>query len=112
MARCTAEGSYDHYEDWNKYPSIDIPLGLGLDGQLPPGKLGSCRLTVAAQWMLHCGGKLRADMVKADHPKWNLDKWNGWVARLKEIHEGGIADAKVKAAVEKALAGVVDAEAL
>lgn len=108
VARCTAQGFYDSYEDWSKYPGVDIPLGLGLDGELPPGRLGSCRLMVAAQWILHCGAKVRADMAQADQPRWNLDRWNGWVARLREIGEGGIEDVKVRAAVEKALAAMVD----
>lgn len=63
---------------------------------------------VAAQWILHCGAKVRADMARVDQPRWNLDRWNGWVARLREIGEGGIEDVKVRAAVEKALATIVD----
>lgn len=110
LARCTAEGFYDHYEARYKFPSVDIPLGLGLgldDGELPRGELGSCRLMVAAQWILHCGGRLRADMAESGSAHWNLDKWDCWVARLREMLERGVEDVKVKAAVEKALAVMV-----
>lgn len=111
MARCTAEGFYDQFEDWNKYPGVDIPAGLGLEGGRapgelppPPGRPRSCRLMVAALWLLHCGAKVRADMAMTDNAKWNLDRWNSWVTKIREAVEGGIEDAKVKAAVEKALA--------
>ncbi|ROW11478.1 hypothetical protein VMCG_01147 [Cytospora schulzeri] len=111
LARCTAQGFYDDDSSLYKDASVDIPLGLGLEGESSPGKLGSCRLMVSLQWILHCGDKIRDNMIQSDKPKWNMGKWDQWVAKLKEIEEGGIEDAKVKAAAEKVLAGLVSTDA-
>jgi hypothetical protein len=105
FARVIAAGLFDGYDDWAKYPSVDIPIGLGLSNKWDqgPALLRECRILVATQYLTGIGSMLHADMVEANVERWSKAVWDTWRDKLREIEEEeGLSD-KVKSEVSQAL---------
>lgn len=103
LARCTAAGIYDHYDDRFKYPSVDIPLAL--EERLPTEELlRECRLMVAALWIFHAARAIYDDLVAVDKEEWNVKKWSLWETRLKEVEHDPAAGSKLKSILGQTLA--------
>ncbi|KAL0934637.1 uncharacterized protein CTRU02_211436 [Colletotrichum truncatum] len=95
LARCTAAGLYDHYEDGFKYPCTDVPLGLEKDPAAQPLVTGT-RVLVAALWITHAAGRIRQSLADVNIDKWNPQKWDTWRARLLDIKLKGIPNLEVE----------------
>jgi hypothetical protein len=102
LARCTAAGMYDHFDDRFKYPSIDLALAL----EAPPAAKTApreTRILVAALWVLYAGRGIYNDLIRVDKPVWNLSKWRKWEVELREVvSDGGLGD-EVRSVVGRAL---------
>jgi hypothetical protein len=103
LARCTAAGIYDHYDDRFKCPSVDISLAL--EETLPTEELlRECRLMVAALWIFHAARAIYDDLVAVDKEEWNVKKWSLWETRLRVVENDPAAGSKLKSILGQMLA--------
>lgn len=82
------------------YPSIDIPAGLEKEDVI--GVKRTCRIMVAAQYLLLATRPIHEDLSKVITEGWGLEKWQLWAKRLKEIADKDGIDPEVISAVKEA----------
>lgn len=94
LARCLAVG-LDHKSSFLNCSFVDIENGLKED---VGGTTGSCRVMVAAQFILLTTESLYKELSKSK----DLGKWQHWAKRFKEIADKGDLSPEVHAAVDEA----------
>ncbi|EFQ35691.1 hypothetical protein CGRA01v4_06066 [Colletotrichum graminicola] len=105
LARCIQSGRNDCFENWSKYPRVDIPKGL--EENHDEGPRGDCLQLVAVEYLLLAGEKLHDNMI-GRHPdgsekrQLGLRKWKIWAGKLQEIEEGLKADFDLVQAAKRA----------
>ncbi|WYZ36950.1 hypothetical protein EsH8_II_000456 [Colletotrichum jinshuiense] len=105
LARCIQSGRNDSFENWSKYPGVDIPKGLEENHDQGPRR--KYLLLAALQYLLLAGEKLHSEFISR-HPdgsekrRWGLGKWQLWAGKLQEIAGGQETDADVRQDAEKA----------
>lgn len=92
-----------------KHPRVDIPIGLGLEGEVGVSGdialtklLQDCKLMVSAQFILIAGEAIKAD-IDADPCKgWDDEAWKIWASKFLEATTWDNVQKKTKVASKEA----------
>ncbi|KDN66824.1 hypothetical protein CSUB01_03007 [Colletotrichum sublineola] len=113
LARCIQSGRNDCFENWDKYPGVDIRKGLEETHEKGPRR--DCLQLVAIQYLLLAGEKLHGEMIVrhadgAEKRQWGLGKWQLWAEKLQDIEEGQEEDFDLGQAAKRARQMMVSLE--
>ncbi|KAK1996129.1 hypothetical protein LX36DRAFT_671966 [Colletotrichum falcatum] len=106
-------GRNDCFENWPKYPRVDISKGL--EENHDEGPRSDCLQLVAAEYLLLAGEKLHGNMI-GRHPDGSekrqrgLGHWKLWAGKLQDIEKGPKADSDLGQAAKRARRVMVSLE--
>ncbi|KAK1969656.1 hypothetical protein LY78DRAFT_653834 [Colletotrichum sublineola] len=113
LARCIQSGRNDCFENWSKYPKVEIHKGL--EETHDEGPRRDCLQLVAVEYLLLTGEKLHGNMI-GKHPdgsekrEQGLRSWQLWFGKLEEIENGPKADSDLGQAAKRAREVMVSLE--
>lgn len=101
LARCFAGGVYHKSFNFN-CPIHDVDDGLKEDVTETTRAPRTCRIMVAARYMILASRALYDALIKYKGQGLGLEKWEFWARRLKEIGDKGDYTSELKIAAKEA----------